>query len=405
MEVRSGAHDVELHASAVEGFSVRCEAEDEAHERTVDGGVLHLFGLLADTAYDCSLELDGRVSELELRTEPELAELEGVDLEMSEPAAGAEGYLLTNLFRSTGRYTSESQVVVVLDLQGRVRWAHPVPEADHALVAEFLPAEQAFLIGGGLFVPLQPQLVELSGQLRQTVGGLASHELRWLGDGVLFLATDLAGFCAEDWNLQEELRWSLCDEDHPALPADEANTLGLAEEAGLVLVAVPSAGLIAAIDRGSGEVPWTLGAEGSIRPTPEDGFDWVHDLQVIPCEEAPLCLLYYDNGQERGYSRASLLAVDPEADSAWLLRSWTEEGWYEPHLGSVVQVEDSEDWLIARGHSEAHVPQSTGTTLLRLGTRDEVQWRMEIGPEDVSLYRARFIDGCDLFDRVGSCVP
>ncbi len=389
-----------VRAEPPSSVAVRCEADGDvlaaASSEAQSTHTVHLRGLLAGADYRCEITADSGTTDVAVSTRPLPEALATMPL---TPAGSGDGVVLTNLFRATGKASATDHFLVILDDRGQVRWHLELPGQDHAVVFEYLPEEGQLLAGGGLLLPMDPTVYDLTGVPQWSIDADPVHEVKWATDQIYSLAVALTGFCVQSHDHQGALLWSACDDAYGStlddIPANTAvpTVLGGRE---VVLVAQVDDGPIAAIDRQTSELRWTLGPGAEIEA--DLTFDWIHDLRVVPCDDGgELCLLFYDNGQSRGDSRATLLSVDEAAGTATAVRTWTEAGWYEPHMGGVDLLPNG-DWLIARGHSEPHVPDSPPTSIVRVTPTGDVAWRLDATDDDVALYRARWIDGCEVLD-------
>ncbi len=397
-------HELVVRADGL--LAARCVSGDDAvAAEGVD--VVTVRGLRADTTYPCEVRTTQGDVTVEATTHPLPAALAAytIDVGGSAPSEQAQ-YILTNLVRITGFGTAADQYAVVLDPEGAIRWSVALPESDEAIALDpFGPDE--VLLGGGLFVSTPAQRRSASGEVVAELEDVGvSHEVLAWGDGVVVVRQQLIGFRIEHYGWDGALTWAVTDQDDPRFPSAYVNSVEMVGEPpfGVLIASVVEAGRVLVIDPQAATLLYDLGPGAEIDVSGGAAFDWVHDVGVVSCDSHPLCLLYYDNGTDRGWSRAVMLGVDAEAGSAELLRTFQEDGWYEPHLGSV-QALDGGDWLIGRGHSEVHAPDSLDTSIVRVRPDGSVPWRLDVGPSEAAIYRARSFDPCGFVPSERWCGP
>lgn len=384
----------------------RCVSGDDA---VVAEGVdvVTVRGLRAGETYTCDVTTTHGSAAIEATTHPLPTALAAyaIDVGGSAPSEQTQ-YILTNLVRITGFGTAADQFVVALDPEGAIRWSVGLPEGDEAIAVDpFGPDE--VLIGGGLFVSTPAHRRASSGEVVAELEDVGvSHDVLAWGDGVVVVRQQLIGFRIEHHGWDGALTWAVTDQDDARFPSAYVNSVEMVGEPpfGVLIASVVQAGRVLVIDPQTATLLYDIGPGALVDASGDAAFDWVHDVGVVSCDSHPMCLIYYDNGTDRGWSRAVMLGVDPEGGTAELLRSFQEDGWYEPHLGSV-QALDGGDWLIGRGHSEVHAPGSLDTSIVRVRPDGTVPWRLDVGPSEAAIYRARSFDPCGFTPNERWCAP
>jgi hypothetical protein len=166
---------------------------------------------------------------------------------------------------------------------------------------------------------------------------------------------------------------------------------------------------VVAIDVESGEPLWRFGyggdftlvdAAGDALPEQEDFPQCQHGLQTDGTH-----LLLFDNGFDRGYTRAVEYTLDLDRMTAHKSWEWLDEGFFERYHGGVDWLTpDHERVLVAEGNNDCgavsdrhsqvvEVDRASGTEVHRLILRDIGQW----------LYRAHRVDGCEVFANAKYC--
>lgn len=163
-----------------------------------------------------------------------------------------------------------------------------------------------------------------------------------------------------------------------------------------------------AIDVASGDFLWSFGAgqdfdlfDAGGAPLGADAFmSCEHGLQYTPDDR----LLVYDNGENRGYSRASAYQLDPANLEATLLWTWTESDWFETTLGSIDEL-PSGNVLIGAGHAQCFSSNpGDPTTVLEVDpVSGEKVWELKYTDIGVMAYRADWADPCALFANAKYC--
>ncbi|MCB9685974.1 MAG: aryl-sulfate sulfotransferase [Alphaproteobacteria bacterium] len=405
--------------------TLRCRAWDDPR----DEHLLHLepsvrpsatlYGLLADTTYDCEIEAGGELATLSFVTDPLPDDLPV--FEVSGPGSPSGAWVLMN---ASPRRDGAGQDLLVVDVEGRIRWYLPVvggsPDVDATWTGD------AFVYGGGFGVA--PTRLGLDGAvLAQAAEGHWNHHAEPLpGGGLLALRESEANAGGEPWtgfaivrlspDLQDEtLTWeSQRGVDDGWLPPStgqvdpyHANALEPLDDGG-ALVSLYQRGWIVRL-KSDGSRMWTLGRGGDFElleadGTPADPSRWFH--QTHDPELAGDRLLVYDNGKEAvgvGRSRALELALDEAARTARIVWEWTEPDWFEPIWGDADRLPDGHV-SITVAHCSSCQSGAGPTRVLEVDpATDEIVWQLAATSDAIGGYRSQRVDPCDLFpDRI-SC--
>ena len=124
--------------------------------------------------------------------------------------------------------------------------------------------------------------------------------------------------------------------------------------------------------------------------------DLVHDLHLEDCPEHDVCMVFYDNGINSLQSRGMEVGLDEGSMTATVLRTWTEDGWYSSALGGIQELDDG-DWVIGAASMHLEGVEANDASVVQVTEAGEVVWRMRLGPVPATLYRSRWIAGCDMF--------
>ena len=390
---------------------VTCEGETpsddpwpERHAFRVDSrGVVTLDGLLAATAYRCTVE----GSRFELTTDPLPAALDFATLAttMLEPDGVVPGFTLLN---PTDTATGQSAELVV-DFLGRVRWYASVDDYDGLGVFEYDSERGDFYGGGGFFDPMPLQVWDRSANGDVFADVVPDHEVERFGGHYFHIVydgtDDTTGtgrrHCLAERDATGDLLWDWCSNQALEVGIGAANSLAIEDDGDETWIYVSIAGLghVYKLARSTGEVAWVYGADRDF--TGDVSYPrWMHDLHVGPCDGFDRCLLFYDNGDEATGSSIQKVGLDETAMTAKTIRSWTEPGWSEPRLGGIQELGTS--WLIGAGRGQGSTSDRP-SQIVEVDGADEVVWRLELEPRTVSLYRARRVDACALFHHAGMC--
>jgi hypothetical protein len=410
--------------------TVECRSADdptEVHTGSAEGEVI-LYGLLADTAYDCTLRAGGATEDRSFRTLPLPDWLPTWTMPVTGDAGGA--YTLFN--HCTDRRGDRQSKLLVVDPEGRLRWYTAVPYDAADLDASWL-GEGQILYGGGYSAP--PTVVDLSGRTLRDAPLPAGrtddyhHDTEQLPGGEVLAvaeapntdgAVEWTGAVIEQFDpLLERSTWSWntqrgVDEGWlpvPAASGDPYHTNSIQAVGDQLYVNFRYLSLLARIDRATGDLVWRLGPDGDFAlvdetGAPDDPVNWFNGPHAPEHDGARI--LFYDNGSTRGVvprqSRALELTIDEVAMTARVTWEFTEEGWYEGIWGDIDRLPDG-NVLIARPHCGTCQPASEERTqLVEVDpTTDEVVWRLLMDSPDDAGYRAERIDGCELFANARYC--
>ncbi len=406
--------------------------------RADGGGTLDLWGLLPATAYGCELRWRDEGGPVlwsgAFVTEPLPADLPTfVPSGAAEPSLLDQGYVLLTWWGPSpgGRPLVHALIV---DVEGRIRWFLPLPEATRVGVAAEW-TEAGLLLGGGDVIP--PSLRDLGGRVLASAAPPEGEDQGWhheakrtpegwlLGLQAVPLTDEATGFRVDVTDpTTGAIRWSLDSAPladagilPPPPPGDgdpyHANAASWEEDrwGEAVWISLRGARRILRVDRATGAVTAQLGPGLGVRlvdpggaALPElDLFTVTHDPEIRGEH-----LLVFDNGGDRPQARESrvsryrLLAEDA-LELEW---SWTEPGWFEPSFGSVQTLPDG-TVLLGSGH-DADLPASGGRSRRAFvaqldGPAGRVIRRLDLSTAEDGLYRARFVDGCAVFANRGVC--
>ena len=408
--------------------TVTCTAGDDEHQVDIDGELL-LGGLLAETAYTCVAEGEAGRGEVGFTTG---------ELPPSVPVLTAEGTpgwgaytLISHWWTSSGPKSTKG---VVYDPEGRPRWYHiweesPGPGVEITLLDDGV----MFGVGGR---GLEPTLIELDGLTERwrgpvaplgleyhhdgmvrddgTVVGLrevANHDPDkwWLGFGIDVVdpATDDVIWAYDSQEAVERgILYSNSEEGDPW----HANALAWVPDdpqGPAFWVSLGELATIARVDATTGLLTWLMN-EGTYTVVDDDGlpavgqpwFQGQHDIQVEPPR-----MWLHDNRGRHGSTRVVEYEVDTLARTLRVVDEWTEDGWYEPHFGSVDEL-PGDRWLIGRGHDYRDGPEGHVSQVMEVDrTTREVVHRLIAPSEFDAFYRAERLDGCAMFHNTAHCPP
>jgi hypothetical protein len=409
--------------SASDTVSIRCEGAGEVHELSASPELeIPLYGLLADTAYDCTVSDDEEQAELSFQTRPIPSRIPTWDVTVPGDADG--DYTLLN--QATDIATDRQAKLLLLDPEGRLRWFVDIPYQPPEIDAQYL-GDGEWLYGGNSAPPTR---IDLDGDIRREASVASSllgwhHHVEQVPSGEVWaLVHERNHDRAQSWDgfgidrldeTMSELQWTWSsqrgvDEGWLAIPeaADDpyhANALVLEEDA--VWVNLRHQSRLVKLDL-TGALQWSMGinqdftlleADGS----PADFSRWFFGQHAPEWDGERL--LMYDNGMKRpggSYSRALQLRVDEAARTLQIDWEFTEPGWFESAWGDVDRLEDG-DILILRGHCERCGSRGRTEVIEVEPDTGEVVWRITFDDPHVTSYRAQRIDGCALFDNLEYC--
>ena len=418
--------------------------DDDMHVRRIEDSVdVRLLGLLAETAYHCTLTHVRGVVVWQGTIEtgplpPDLVDLVAKGDPSKSELAG--GFVLLNHWRM-GNAFPRIQRVVIVDGRGRIRWYLPVPDATTGGVAATWTGTHV-LIGGGNGAA--PALYDLEGGMDFEVGpppadpdfGGYHHEALWTEEGwVVSLAdapfttqtdTTYAGFRIEATDpATGEVRWSFDAADAvdagdfdwvPLNSADPLHVNALLwvtdDEGPAVWVSSRATHTIFRIDRETHEITWRMGRENGDFTFVDPhgallGVEAAFLAQHGPHLEGDLLFLL-DNGAPRPdglYTQARVYRIDQARRKVTPLWSWTEPDWFEPYYGNVDPMPGG-GALVASGHCPScdHSGRAQRQGFVaEIDSQGTEEYRLRFDDWSHSLYRAEFVDGCALFDNATTC--
>lgn len=435
------AHETsfEVTLTSPDAVAVACthtDDPDEVHlvESPMPSEVhtLQLTGLRASSTYDCRVVATcSRRSpeDVVVQTREPDPLLPGIEVQTFDPRAGRE-YVLTN-------HNGASQRLLVFDREGHVRWRAQVPASGPSIEFHYHGGEDGFVWGGG-WPPNsanRPRRLSVFGaeERYDTAAALGDwssspfhHDGKLLSDGRFLTleevdnvgpTTTFRGFRVRrvdpvtatvdfDYDSQRAV-----DEGHlPEGPDDawHANWVDVDPVDGedVLFVSLCFLSQTVAIDVETGAWRWRFGPGGDFTLVDLEGVP-------LPDEAYPQCqhglqkrgdrLLVYDNGWQRGHSRAAEYALDEESMTATLLWTWTEPEWFERSLGSVDWLAD-ERVLVGMGHLGWAGIEGDHSTIVEIDPTDGAKlWEARYATTQDLLYRASAADPCALFSNAAYC--
>lgn len=140
---------------------------------------------------------------------------------------------------------------------------------------------------------------------------------------------------------------------------------------------------------------WTVLDETGAPLTQDDLPQCQHGLEV---DSDGKTFLVYDNGWERGESRASVWVIDGETKTAQRTWNWTEDGWFRQFVGDIDWLPNGHVWITQAGpggllQELVEVVPDTGA----------VVGRLTISSNPLRTYRTERYDGCDIFSSATQC--
>lgn len=241
-----------------------------------------------------------------------------------DPGPLPSGYALVNLSNAA---TGHPLTVAMFDWRGRYRWYHVMPVTEPGSDSEVRVVPEGILVGGlrGL---IWPTIVGWDGTVIWQEEFHMHHDIRPDGpDRFLYLDGSSEGCEGGYWSDEVKLwdrerreviwSWHICDHyTPPVLESDwsHLNTIEPVPGENALLLSSRNQDLLLKIDRGTGEILWTLGAGGDIQLPAGDEFYRQHAPEILPNGN----ILLFDNGLEgvRESSRAIEIAYDEQAGTA-----------------------------------------------------------------------------------------
>lgn len=426
-----GAHGLRVTAAfpVPAALDVACALDadpDEVHLYALPPALDHdlaVRGLLAEHSYTCTLASDAWTARHTVTTGAPPPWIPTWQLQEDVALWGAYNLV-------SHRLGLEDQKLLIIDIEGRLRWSMLVPENPVDIDATWLEDEQLLLMGGGYKLP--PTLVSLSGETiargpESSTGRPYHHHVERTDDGSYLAmsliqntdgANDWTGFTVEqiDPDLSETVWvWSSQDGvdqgrlDVPGGASEDpyhANALALHGDA--IYINLYGSRALVELDRTTGEVGWLFGPGRDFtllddRGEVADASAWQYTAHAP--ERRGSGWLFYDNGGGRpggGSSRVVEFLLDEATMTAQTLWTWTEPGWFEPIWGDVDWLDNGGVFVDRAHHSSASDDQRT--ELIELDPTDHLPtWRLRFHGGDDFSYRAERLGGCAIFANAHYC--
>jgi hypothetical protein len=410
---------VDISLAEPHAIAVTCEAptDDPWPERIVvrsaDSQTEHsvfLQALLADTTYTCRVTDDRTVlGTFDVTTPPlpDAISFADATVEFDDPTAFVPGWTLYNPTAWRDNLPSYGADLVV-DPMGRVRWYQDIAGYDSDGIFEYDAAHKEFYAGGGS-LSIQPLTSwDLAGNTLLSWANVgADHDIEKVGPDYWIVTPGDDGIggnhCLDQRSSEKQLLWEWCTDDSDVVPDSPANSIAIdtTPDGVFLYVTMQIKGIVYKLERNTKRVVWTFSEGGDFTgDVPYD--DWMHDIHVVPCAGYTECLIFYANGNEKDPTTSiRKIGIDEDTMTATLVREWTEPGWQEPKLGGIDPF--SEHWLIAEGHFLPDPLSNSPSQLVEVAADDSVAWRLTVKDKNISVYRARRVSACDLFDHAGYC--
>jgi hypothetical protein len=416
---------------------VRRDDPSEVHLLEAEGeGKLdfRFSGLLAATDYDCtvvSTSTEGESRTVSFRTPDPAGVFAAADV-VADPGKSMTGaYTVTNVRSECS--SDQDNYIAVLDPDGNNRWQYQLPGGMNIGVEVVPDGHNRFLWGGGKRWWGAPTIVDVVDDQvwKLDFPGIEDsefhHEVNRIEDGRILSVEDTyePGWAAFRLRLSDEeggtsWLWDVQsavasgwlppgdaenDDPHHVNWADVVQTpRGLEAFASLCF-----SFLVVAIDVDSGEPLWKFGYGGDFDLTDAEGHVLSDQSDFPQCQHGLETdgnrLLLYDNGFDRGYTRAVEYELDLENGRAHKTWEWGDEGFWEKYHGSVEWLTPEHDRvLMAQGNNDCgeissrhsqivEVDRTTNEPVHRLTLRDIGHW----------IYRAHRMDGCEMFSNAKYC--
>ena len=381
--------------------------EEDFHIPADADGLWRIEGLLADETYVCTDGLD----RFQVTTEPLPSNIPLT--QVIEDDDGTDYRLLGHFFQHPEQTRGiTDQTLLIVDAQGQVRWYHDLSQHDLVVDASFVDGAVVYSGGGGG----PPTAVSLAGEVLWEVPTLDNHhDLDVLPSGLVAALVgdprdDVMGYAIEIYDVDERKPvWSIrsdelsVEQTVPHYDAWHANAMQVDEVDGAleaIWVNLRASNELIRIRPGQRDVDLVVGHDWTFVDSDGadvDAFAYAHDPHIDGDR-----VLLYDNGSAGQASRVVEFELDASTETATQTWSWTEDGWSEPIWGSVDPNEDHV--LVGRGHCDDCANSGQGPSqLVEVDrTSDEVTWRLEL-EETSGLYRARSLDGCEVFANRRYC--
>jgi hypothetical protein len=363
---------------------------------------LRLRGLLPETSYSCTTVNTEQNATVDFTTGPLPSTLVG---RFNSPTGTPpSGFMLFNTVLGTD---DNEHWLVIQDYWGNIRWYVSGSAGNGIIGLEYEPDAGGVVAGGGFIGNsgslYPPSIYDISGGLSLRLDIQSDHDIDYLNGSLYSPVLTGGSSCIQRWSIDGlEQTWEWCgtkDNNY------KVNSISISTDESTLLMTTyaPSEGIIK-VNMDSGIVDWSLrtdGFSGLSVDTPIFGLGLQHDVNIIDCENVDydLCLLVYDNGTpERGYSQILKYGVNEKKMTATLLRAFTRKGWFESHSGGVHEMPNRQ-WLI----TIANLTKERLTSYLIIDTDGNEVWEMQSENTNISGYRARHIQPCDIFNHTGMC--
>ena len=424
---------------AVAAKCVSTSDTTEAHLLEDLGGTDHVFqfsGLLPNTDYTCTV---APICPRSADALPSVSASIGASPQALapvtvwiDPVLGMTGdYTLFNT-KPGGACSGQGGFAQLVDPDGKPRFWNAMPQIGIDVEVRY-QGDDTFVFGGGYSNEGRPRIVELwegetyaSDLLPDELSTTFHHDGKMLDDGrIVTLETQetyngpsvFEGFAVRAHDpVTGTLSWEYVAQtgvDAGELPIyngdwDEwhANWVDVKVENGIdfVYVSLCFYGWVLKIDPVAGHIEWILGDGGDFSlvdagGAPLDPFEFSqcqHGLEVEGDH-----VLFYDNGWDRGFSRASEYELDTATMTARLLWTW-EDGWWETTLGDADYL-DNGRILVDKAHPDCWSWGSPSEIVEFDPLSGLAASRVTFLDITDATYRAERLDGCELFANAKYC--
>jgi hypothetical protein len=433
---------IDVTLSAVADIAVECTLDADPTEvhlvesRKSDTHQVRINGLLADESYSCAVAITSprtpeSTTAFTLTTPPARYETPPmiVDRDESLPMTGG-AYTILNHQRYCGG--DLTQRLLIVDPEARVRWHYELPENMDMGVEARPNADGNIVWGGGNTPQSAAEIVSLSGDVLYKVDFPRAHKTYFHHDGkqistgeILTLEYASNHSDTANWrgfNIRTfdpttgEQTWEWKSQygyDQGRLPSGSgdvyhANWVDIRQEddGATAYVSMCYRYQVMAIDVATNEIKWLFGPGGDFALYGKDGAP-LADSWFTSCQHGlefeDNHLLVYDNGWDSGQSRTAEFELDPDAMTATMMWSWTEDGWYEPICGDADWLPD-DHVLLDQTHVECANPTGRPNQIVEVDkATGGVAWRLTLPRITDSSYRAERIPSCTLFKNAKYC--
>jgi len=377
-----------------------------------------VYGLRRDTTYELkafSEDGDGALawlSRVDMQTDilPNVAGL--TELVTHDPESIQEGWTLTSVILSGPAEETERPLLVMLDEEGQPVWYRDLTGigTKNGLEASLIDDGQHILVGGTLSADSRPLAFDWAGdkvwegpaQVMPDQTGFMHHTFQKLPNGnYLTLAFHAVGgddsdmLLEMDASFQPIFQWDTAALYPDTYSAGWCNMARVDLEEDVAYLSVRSEDAVLKIDRGSGDLLWSLG----------EGLDFqmvgAHEDPWFAGQHAPTFLpnghmLVYDNGQgARYYTRVMEYALDEEQMEAEVVWEYPGDGvddiWYADAYGDADRLANG-NTLITVGNLFSGITQAR---ILEVTPDKEVASEVHFHPTmdatEVTIYMAERI--------------